>query len=590
MTPDLPQLNGPQLSEPDLSWTPEGAPRSGRFDDIYFSREGGLDETRAVFLDGCGLPQAWAGRRDFTVAELGFGTGLNILALIQLWRAQRPPGGRLNIFSVEGYPLARDEAARALAAWPELADLSRTLIHAWPRRAPGFHRLEWPDLGVTLDLAVGEALWALEQWTGQADAWFLDGFSPAKNPQMWRPQVLAAVAARSAPGARLGTFTVAGAVRRGLQEAGFTVDKRPGHGAKRERLEGRLPGEMAADTLPPTVAIVGAGIAGAALARALVSRGIVTLVIEAEAAGAGASGNPAALVTPALDAGGGARAAFYAQAFARAADLYRATPGAVIGEGTRQLAKAERDRGRFDAVIAGGLFEDGALERTEEGLLFRDGLWIRPRTVLDAWLAGARRFKAQAAGLERRDGQWALLDPEGREIARADAVCVAAGAQGAALLGEALPVTPVRGQASWAQDLTLDRAAAWGGYAIPMGLEDGGVLFGATHDRGRTDTDVLDADHSRNLATLAEGLPELAQHASGLPLQGRAALRATTPDRMPAAGAVDSGLYVLGGLGSRGFTTAPILAEHVTALLTLSPSPLPRQSLPLVEPRRLRKS
>lgn len=587
MTPDPPGLSGPELS-----WTPEGAPRSGRFDDIYFSREGGLDETRAVFLDGCGLPEAWAGRRGFTVAELGFGTGLNILALIQLWRAHRPPGARLNIFSVEGYPLARDEAARALAAWPELADLSRTLIDAWPRRAPGFHRLAWPDLGVTLDLAVGEALWALEQWTGRADAWLLDGFAPAKNPQMWRPKVLAAVAARSAPGARLGTFTVAGSVRRGLQDAGFTVDKRPGHGAKRERLEGRLAGETAPQSALPTVAIIGAGIAGAALARALVARGIEPLVIEAEDAGAGASGNPAALVTPALDAGGGARAALYAQAFARAVDLYRATPGAVIGEGARQLAKTDRDRGRFDAVIAGGLFEDGALQHTEDGLLFRDGLWIRPRRVLDAWLAGARRLKAQAAALERRDGQWALLDPAGRQIARADAVCVAAGAQAAALLGEALPITPVRGQASWVQGLTLDRAAAWGGYAIPMGLGSGdrGVLFGATHDRGRTDTGVLDKDHARNLATLAEGLPGLAEAASSLPLQGRAALRATTPDRMPAAGAVDDGLYVLGGFGSRGFTTAPILAEHVAALLTLSPSPLPRRLPPSVEPRRLRKN
>lgn len=259
----------------------------------------------------------------------------------------------------------------------------------------------------------------------------------------------------------------------------------------------------------------------------------------------------------------------------------------MIGEGARQLAKTERDNGRFDAVIAGGLFEDGALERTDEGLLFRDGLWIRPSAVLEAWLAGSRRLQARAARLERRDGQWALLDAAGTEIARADAVCVAAGAEAMALLGESLPVTPVRGQASWAQGLDLDRAAAWGGYAIPT---DTGVLFGATHDRGRTDTDVLEADHARNLATLAEGLPGLAEAAAGLPLQGRAALRATTSDRMPAAGIVDGGLYVLGGLGSRGFTTAPILAEHLAALLTLAPSPLPRQLMPQVDPRRLRKT
>src|ERR1700760_1985771 len=108
----------------ELDWTAEGAPRSTRFDDIYFSREGGLEETRAVFLHGCGLPEAWAGRRRFTVAETGFGTGLNILALLDLWRRERPAGGRLSIFSVEAYPLARKEAERALAAWPDLADLA----------------------------------------------------------------------------------------------------------------------------------------------------------------------------------------------------------------------------------------------------------------------------------------------------------------------------------------------------------------------------------------------------------------------------------------------------------------------------------
>ncbi len=143
------------LDPADLDWTDDGAPRSARFDDIYFSREGGLDESRAVYLQGCGLPDAWAERRHFTVAELGFGTGLNILALLDLWRRHRPPGGRLSIFSVEAYPLSRDEAARALAAWPELDDLAQALIAGWPRRAPGFHRLAWPGLGAALDLAVG---------------------------------------------------------------------------------------------------------------------------------------------------------------------------------------------------------------------------------------------------------------------------------------------------------------------------------------------------------------------------------------------------------------------------------------------------
>ena len=589
------------LDPAGLDWTPEGAPRSQRFGDIYFSREGGLDETRAVFLKGCGLPEAWSRRTHFTIGELGFGTGLNILALLQLWQAHRQPGQTLSVFSVEAYPLSRDEAARALSAWPELAALSQTLQDAWPRLAPGFHRVAWPDLGVTLDLAIGEALWALDQWSGAADAWFLDGFSPAQNPQMWREEVLTAVAARSRPGASIATFTVAGAVRRGLQAAGFTVDKRPGHGAKRERLEARRPGELPPDKPRPSVAVIGAGIAGAALARALVAAGLEPCVVEAQAAGAGASGNPAALVTPALDAGGGARARLYAQAFARAVDLYHAAgPGIVATEGVLQLENAERDAQRFDAVLASDVFAPGALQRlgpaetaaalgypaTTGALRFTEGLVIHPPPLLDLWLSAAQRVSGRAAALQKRGSGWAVMDADGQTLAEADVICVTAGAMSDSLLTEPLPLTPVRGQASWARGLSLPVAAAWGGYAAPFG---GSVLFGATHDRGRTDTDLDSADHERNLATLAEALPALADAARRLPLEGRASIRGATSDRMPAAGAVAEGLYVLCGLGSRGFTTAPLLAEHIAAIIAATPSPLPLSLHAAIDPARLQK-
>lgn len=212
---------------PRLLWSEDGAPRSGRFGDVYFSREDGLAESRAVFLGGCGLPEAWKGRDRFTVAELGFGTGLNIAALLDLWRRERPAGARLHVFSVEAFPLGREEAARALAAWPELGGAAGALLDAWPAPTPGFHRLDLPQFACTLDLAIGEVEWALSQWSGPADAWFLDGFAPSTNPDMWSDAVLDRIAALSAPDARLATFTVAGAVRRGLSERGFVVDKRP---------------------------------------------------------------------------------------------------------------------------------------------------------------------------------------------------------------------------------------------------------------------------------------------------------------------------------------------------------------------------
>ncbi len=589
------------LDPAGLDWTAEGAPRSLRFGDIYFSRDGGLDETRAVFLRGCGLPEAWRGRSHFTVGELGFGTGLNILALLNLWDKTRAPGQTLSIVSVEAYPLSRDEAARALQAWPELGDLAHGLLGAWPRRAPGFHRIAWPHLGATLDLAIGDVHWALEQWRGAADAWFLDGFSPASNPRMWEPAVLEAVAARSAPGARLATFTVAGAVRRGLQAAGFAVDKRPGHGAKRERLEARYAGAALPDRPPPTVAIIGAGVAGAALARAFTALGAEPVVIDRAAPGAGASCNPAALVTPALDAGGGARARFYAQAFARATDLYRAEGSAVVAsQGVLQLEATERDRARFDAVIAQGVFAPEALQRLDlaqaaealghpclvGGVRFVEGLVIRPPALLAAWLKGMRLLEADVGALEPRDGGWTIKDALGQTLATADVVCVAAGAGVDALLARPLPLDPVRGQASWAAGVSTPTAAAWGGYAAPF---DDGLMFGATHDRDRADTAVDPADHARNLETLAGTLPDLARACGHVALEGRAAIRAAAADRMPVAGSLPDGLHVLGGLGSRGFTTAPLLAEHLAALITGAPSPLPADLQALVDPARLSK-
>ncbi len=211
-----------------LVWDEAGQPRSLLFDDIYYSREGGLAEARAVYLAGCGLPDAWAGRERFTVGELGFGTGLNIAALIDLWRRARPPNARLHIFTVEAHPLPAAEARRALGSWPEIADVAAAMADRWPRRASGFHRIALDELGVVIDIAHMVAAVALSAWSGAADAWFLDGFSPALNPGMWSDAVLAGVRRRSAPGARAATFTVAGAVRRGLAAQGFAVEKRPG--------------------------------------------------------------------------------------------------------------------------------------------------------------------------------------------------------------------------------------------------------------------------------------------------------------------------------------------------------------------------
>jgi tRNA 5-methylaminomethyl-2-thiouridine biosynthesis bifunctional protein len=587
-------------SESPLAWSEDGQPRSRLYDDVYFSAEDGLAEARAVFLEGCGLPQAWAGRDRFVVGELGFGTGLNVLALIELWSRTRPDGGRLHVFSLEAHPIAAAEARRALGRWPELASLAEPLLARWPGRAAGPHRVELPQVGVILDVTVGEVEGALRAWSGRADAWFLDGFAPARNPAMWRDEVLALVAARSAPGAVAATFTVAGQVRRGLAAAGFEVAKAPGFGRKRERLTGRLPGRLAGPAerrVPaPRVAIVGAGIAGAAAARAVRALGAEVLVFDGEGRGAGASGNPAALVAPRLDAGLAEPAQLFAQAFRRAVALYADLPETILARGALQFPLQAPDAGRFAKIAASDLFEPGAVrmlsaeetgERVGEAapgaLALDDALVIEPHRLLATWAPEVRAAGVHA--LEADGDGWRLLDASGGVLTIADAVIVAAGlASGNLVAG--LPLSAVRGQASWTALADPPPAASFGGYAIPA---PGGILFGATNDRGDSACDLRPEDHRRNLQTLALGLPRLAERLADRPLDGRASIRASTPDYLPLAGAVPGagpGLFVLTGFGARGFTLAPLLAEHVAALAMGAPSPLPRPLAAFVDPAR----
>ena len=408
-----------------------------------------------------------------------------------------------------------------------------------------------------------------------------------------RDEVLALVGARSAPGARAATFTVAGQVRRGLTEAGFSIEKRPGHGRKRERLEARFPGRAGDPPALRRVAVVGAGIAGASAARAVRALGGDALVFEAEAPGAGASGNQCALVTPRLDAGLAAPARLFAAAFRRAVQLYQACPQALIARGVLQLAIGPRVLDRFGRIAGSDLFEPDALslidaetagarlgEPAPPCLDQATALVIEPAPVLADWL-GAPRI-AEVADIVRSGDGWRLRDAAGAELAQAEAVIVAAGL-GTAALAASPPLQPVRGQASWAELSSPPPACAWGGYAVPT---RNGVLFGATHDRGDTGREVRAGDHARNLVTLGEALPQLAARLAGEGLEGRASLRATSADRLPLAGEVGEGVFVLAGFGSRGFSLAPLLAEHVAALAMGAPGPLPADQAELVDPRR----
>ena len=281
-----------------IDWQ-DNTPVASDYDDPYFSRQDGMAESRYVFLEGNRLNERFAALRAdqyFVIGETGFGTGLNCLLAAQRFLEDAPPGARLHLISVEKHPLSLEDLRIALSHWPELEHLSAALLAQYPAPTPGLHRLELhPAISLTLLYGEAEQLWPL--FDHPVDAWFLDGFAPSCNPDMWQPALFAELARLSRPGTTLATFTAAGFVRRGLQEAGFQMEKRSGFGHKRHMLTGIIGSACPArQQSQPQVLVVGAGLAGATTARALAERGCQVTVADPAGIATQASGNLAGVV------------------------------------------------------------------------------------------------------------------------------------------------------------------------------------------------------------------------------------------------------------------------------------------------------
>ena len=532
-----------------LDWSRPGTPAATAFGDVYFSTDGGLDETRTVFLKGCGLPDRWEDRSCFTVAELGFGSGLNFLAAWQLWEQTAQPTQRLHFVSIEKFPFDKAQLTRALSAWPELQTLSTQLIASWPGRVKGLHRLEFGS--VTLTLVHDDVLNAFDQIDAlKADAWFLDGFSPSGNPAMWSDEVINKAAQACAPGARLATFSVAGSVKAALKQAGFEVRKMPGFGRKRHRLEADFPGDMPADSTGIKRAlIIGAGIAGRSLARALARRRIPFDIFDDQAHPA-ASGNPAALVKPRFDLQDRPESRFFLSAYLYALRNY--PQAAVLDQGIRQIPKTEQEAARFKKLAAQSPLGGGHLDWRDNALWIESALVIDPSKVFD-------EFEIQNETYET-----------GQNRSEYSHVFLASG-YGIKALAPDLGMRFSRGQLSWAQPV-WDGPAAYGGYAINL---DGAALVGATHDRldGRDPFELREEDDAKNFAALADISGEDVKPVSR---SSRASIRVTTTDTLPLTMQLGPALWAMTGLGSRGFTFAPLLAEAMIAHICDEIGPLDR--------------
>lgn len=593
--------DGLYCQPPQLDWSQPNGPRAQDYGDIYFSAEDGLEETRAVFLQGCDLPRDWQGRAQYVVGELGFGTGLNALALWDLWQREGPATGWLHFVSIEKHPLRREDAARAFAAWPSLAGLSAQLLAQWPSALKGAHRLIFPDDRFSITLFQDEAELALAQIEAQIDAWFLDGFAPDRNEAMWSQTVFDHLGRLSRPGTRVATFTVAGAVRRGLQQAGFSVEKRPGFGRKRQRLEAIYAGAATLAASSPVertipcagrVAIIGAGIAGASLALAFRRRGREVVVIDAAGPAGGASGAPAGLLTPRLERTDRPHVRATLAAFEFARRTYDGLEG-FYAEGVLRLPRDEDDRERL-ALIASRMNSDHVWDG--EGLWQPQAARFEPRRLVEQLLADTSLIRAKIDRVEESEAGVRLFDVEGSMVVEAGLVIHANG-WGASGVFDALDANA--GQLAVIEGVPPASPVVWGGYVCAA--PGGGVMLGTTHVRGEDAGPAASAVTALR-AELALHRPEIAAGLGAEILQNWAGIRAVTADQLPVSGPLPGEeftarwlqystgrlpritpgppgpcrQFILSGFGSRGFAHAPLLAEALASDLSGEPGALER--------------
>ncbi|HHL43586.1 MAG TPA: FAD-dependent oxidoreductase, partial [Hellea balneolensis] len=555
----------------DIQWRDGSTPISNQFDDIYFSVDGGLEETVNVFLTGCHLPHDWQNQDIYTICELGFGTGLNFLATLDLWQ-HHPGAGRLHFVSIEAYPLDKESLKRALDAWPELAPLAKQLLEDWPGRVRGLHRIHFGT--VSLTLMHMDVLSALQNMNGDVDAWFLDGFSPAKNQEMWSDEVLTALAAHSVQGTKLASFTVAGKVRRGLERAGFSVQKRQGFGRKRERLEAIYQGGHSRrhQQRPDTPIIIGSGIAGASIARAYQMRGITPVLIDPDQhLETAASGNPAAIVMPRLDLQDRPESRFFLNAYLYARHTYLNT-NTVLQTGLIQIAGDEKEALRFTKIAhqaalppshmqllpsqnIGGL-SGLDIETPFDAIYFPQAMTIAPKPTIKAWTEKCHRLHSKVGRIDKTDTDWRVWDENGQEIAKASTVHICAGQGVEALVN--VDVRYTSGQICWHDTVPAPQTLlTYGGYAAKLG---DGILLGATHNHVSKDFQAVELKEE-TLKNIREYERISRQNLTHSGWKGRASVRVTTRDTLPVSYEMNSGLWVMAGLGSRGFVLAPLLAE-----------------------------
>ncbi len=589
-----------EIQYAQLDWDEDGQPLSSVFGDVYFSRANGLEETRHVFLQHNQLALRWQqlnSTEKFVIAETGFGSGLNFLAAWELWLATAPASAQLHFVSVEKFPLSKSDLRRALALWPELQHLSQQLINAYPCIVgEGFHRLSFMGGRIKLTLIINDAARGFAQLlattdplyaqhSSKVDAWFLDGFAPSKNPQMWSEDLFSGIHQLSKAGTTAATFSAAAIVKKGLKFAGFSLEKVAGFGRKREMLKAIMPANRADYFYPQPfykssshfpspwpingsasvpaekhALIIGAGLAGCTSARALAERGWrITLLERSNRIAAEASGNPQGVLYAKLSHKQEAQAEFNLTSLQFAQSFYAArwpTIGNKIG--VLQLAYDDSEkllhtqlREKFST--AAELVQFVAPEQASEiagihlhhgGLYFPHAGWISPVQLCEQLIEHpliTLLSECEVQDIQRKNDLWCINNDSELQAP----VVIIANARDAQTFPQTqhLPIKSIRGQITYlpatASSQQINTVICSEGYIAPA--RNGQHCTGATFNLKEESRELRGQDHLTNLENLREPLPGLMDDWKNLDvnsLDGRVAFRCTLPDYLPAVGPV----------------------------------------------------
>ena len=570
----------------------DDTPYSPAYGDVYHSARGGIAQARHVFLGGNDLPARWARRERYVILETGFGFGLNFLVT---WRARQDDPHRcrrLHFVAVEKHPFALGDLRALHERYPELKEEASALHSAWPPLVSGVHRLEFGDVVLTLvfaDIAV------LRDLRMSADAIYLDGFAPAKNPEMWTHQVMRHLSRLAAPDATLATWSVAAPVREALRVTGFAVEKRAGFADKREMLvatKNRDSPQKNRDSpyfSQRNAVVIGAGVAGAAVCERLCARGWEVALYERHAAPAQeASGNHAGAFHPVLTPDDSIFARLTRAAFLYALPYWERLPGVQRDRcGVLQLARSDKELGSQREAVRGLPPEYAQFVSREEasdhagvpvaaaGLWFPQGGWLKPRTLVQAQLdaCGARLHRHFGVTLE--------------ELPRAPVVILANAGEAPKLCPVPnLRLRRVRGQLTYVPEDALEPphvVVLRGGMVLPA--TDGVCVAGATYDLEDPQSALREEDHAGNLERL-RGILGVEVRA---PVEGRVGFRAVTPDRLPVVGKIADGVYGAFAYGSRGLVWAALAAELIASELDGEPLPIEGALGDAMDPGRFKR-